>query len=181
MSITRNLANKLTAVRIGIIPFIMYLALSELELLALSLFIVAIITDLLDGYVARSREQISAFGKFADPIVDKILITAVFVIFVQKGSLTAVPVVIILGREFLVTGLRLLALSEDKVIAASSLGKAKMISHSALIINIFLNEHWKLHWTEVLKPRLVELSVVLAIISAAHYFYKNRKVFKGGF
>ena len=97
----------------------MYLSLARMPLLAMGLFLFASLTDMVDGLIARKTRQVSKVGKFADPVADKLLVSAIFVTFIQLGEITAVPVVIILSREFLITGLRLLAMAKGTVISAS--------------------------------------------------------------
>lgn len=124
-----NLANKVTMVRFLLVPvFILIVTLFHgwfADLLAGLVFIVAACTDFIDGHIARSRNLISTFGKFMDPLVDKILVTAALVALVALGRVPAWVVILILAREFAITGLRTVAVSSGVVIAASKLGKWK--------------------------------------------------------
>ncbi len=124
-----NLANKVTMARFLLVPvFILIVTLFHgwfADLLAGLVFIVAACTDFIDGHIARSRNLISTFGKFMDPLVDKILVTAAMVALVAMGRVPAWVVILILAREFAITGLRTVAVSSGVVIAASKLGKLK--------------------------------------------------------
>ena len=181
MTLRKNLANKITALRILAVPVIMFLVLSGMELAALIFFLMASVSDMVDGYIARNQGEESPFGKFADPIADKLLVSAVFVSFVQLNLLNAVPVVVIVGREFLVTGLRLLAVMRNDVISASWWGKIKMISHITLIVTILIAKGWGWELAIWLKPWLVYTAVGLTLVSGADYLRKNRKLFRGVF
>lgn len=176
-----NLANRLTGIRIVSIPLIMYFLLSGLEIAALAVFVLATITDVVDGYVARRQDKVSSFGKFADPIADKLLVSAVFVTFIQLGELTATPVTIILAREFLVTGFRLIGMSQKEIISASLWGKMKTISQITLIIIIIVIRGWGFWLAELLKPWAVYVAVALTLISGINYFFNNRKLLEGSF
>lgn len=181
MNLTKNLANKMTLFRILSIPLLMYLLLAGMEVAALVLFVIASITDFVDGYVARRQNSVSTFGKFADPIADKLLVSAVFVTFIQLGELSAIPVVIILAREFIVTGLRLVAMAKEKVVAASWMGKTKTISHIVLIISIMVTRNWNWELSRTLKPTLVYVAVGLTLISGLDYLYRNKNILREEF
>lgn len=144
-----NLPNRLTIVRICIVPlFLVVLLAQDLipfhYLWALILFLIAAYTDRLDGRIARKTNQVTNFGKFMDPLADKILVLSALVCFVQFGFADAWVVVIILAREFMVTGIRLLAAEDGRVIAANRWGKAKTVSQivaiSAVLVFQFLLE-----------------------------------------
>lgn len=173
-----NLPNALTVFRIFSVPFVMFLLLSGFNLAALALFLFSSITDLADGYLARKYDKTSPFGKFADPIADKLLVSAVFITFIQLGELTAVPVVVIISREFLVTGLRLLGATRKKVISASWFGKSKTVSHIVLIVAITINLEFQLTWLEGFVPWLIYLAMATALASGADYLVSNRKLIK---
>ena len=173
-----NLPNSLTVFRILSVPFVMFLLLSGYNLAALGLFLFASLTDLADGYIARKYDRTSPFGKFADPIADKLLVSAVFITLVQLGKLTAVPVVIIISREFLVTGIRLLGATEDRVISASWFGKTKTVSHIVLIVAITVNLEFRLVWLELSIPWLIYLAIATALVSGVDYVYSNRELIK---
>jgi CDP-diacylglycerol--glycerol-3-phosphate 3-phosphatidyltransferase len=146
---------------------------------ALVLFILAAISDVVDGYIARSTDRVTEFGQFADPIADKLLITAALLPFVQAGKLSSVWVMIILAREFLVTGLRILAVAQGHVIQASVLGKLKTLSHIALVVVLIGQDLGD--WgpvAELIKQMFIGLAVLLAIASALDYFYKSRHLLR---
>jgi len=123
-------ANVITLVRIALVPVFMAVYLLEIpyfEIISLAIFIIASATDKLDGYIARKYNQISNFGKFIDPLADKLLITAALVMLVDAGVISSWAVILILAREFIVTALRTVAMSAGRVIAANNWGKAKMV------------------------------------------------------
>ena len=134
-------ANKITLARIAMIPFFVVFALMEgfqWQAAALALFCIASATDFLDGYIARKYDQVTDFGKFVDPLADKLLVTAALVIFVGQGLLASWMVFIILAREFIITSLRNVAAAKGQVMAASWSGKVKTCVQIVGIILIFL-------------------------------------------
>lgn len=136
-----NLPNKLTVARIVMVPFFVAALLIDFplhSLVALIIFAAASITDLLDGKIARRQGLITDFGKFADPLADKILVTSALLCFVQLGLCDCVAVIIILFREFTVTSIRLIAASKGKVIAANIWGKVKTVTQMTAIICILV-------------------------------------------
>ena len=137
-----NTPNKLTIFRILMVPFLvfflMFRGIAHNALISLILFSIASITDLLDGYLARKHEIITNFGKFLDPLADKMLVTSVLICFVELGLASAVAVVIIIAREFMVTSLRLVASDKGVVIPANIWGKLKTNTQIAAIIVILL-------------------------------------------
>ncbi len=159
----------------------MYLLLMEkpiATILAIVLFVLAAASDAVDGYLARSMKQTTVFGKFADPIADKLLIAGALIAFVQLGELSAAVTMIIISREFLVTGLRIMAIAEGKVIAASPLGKLKTMSHIGLVLIILSGRYFSLGPAlSTTKAVFVYLAIALAIISGGEYFYRSRQLF----
>ncbi|MDR3766014.1 MAG: CDP-diacylglycerol--glycerol-3-phosphate 3-phosphatidyltransferase [Butyricicoccus sp.] len=134
-------ANKITLVRICMIPFFIWFALqndSTSLIVALVLFCLASFTDFLDGYVARKYNQVTDFGKFVDPLADKLLVTAALLIFIEKGIFPAWMVFIVLAREFIITSLRNVAAAKGRVLAATWTGKVKTCVQIAGIIIDFL-------------------------------------------
>ena len=136
-----NLPNKLTLIRVMIVPVLVVVLLTKLsDWLALAIFLAAALTDFADGYLARSRKQITILGKLMDPIADKLLIAGALISLVELGRVHAWIVVVIVGREFAVNGLRAVAASQNIVIPAGQLGKIKMVAQivtvSLLIFNI---------------------------------------------
>jgi CDP-diacylglycerol--glycerol-3-phosphate 3-phosphatidyltransferase len=151
-----NLPNALTILRIFFVPFLVAVLVEQdlriewhgivliaNEFLALSIFLVAAATDLLDGYLARRRGQITTVGTLLDPIADKLLISAALVSLVQIHRVPAWMVVLIIGREFAVTGLRSIAAAEGYTIHASDLGKTKMITQVIAISMVLVSIHWE--------------------------------------
>lgn len=177
-----TIPNQITLARILATPLFMYFLFAEgtlYKILALAIFALAAISDAVDGYLARLLRQETAFGVFADPIADKILLAAALVAFVELGELTAAPVVAILAREFLVTGLRVLAIAEGVTIRASTLGKLKTLSHIGLVLFILATRYFGLGpMGQVLKDAFLYLAVALAFISGAEYFWRGRKLFR---
>lgn len=173
-----NLANRLTMIRIILVPIFMVFLLTRIpggRFWAAIIFIIAAITDGLDGYIARSRQQITKLGKLIDPLADKLLISAALVSLVELGLVPAWVAVLIISREFAVTGLRTVAASEGVVIAASKLGKAKTVSQVVAIIILLLQE---IPWPFL--PLLAKVglivAVVLTMVSGIDYFTKGVKV-----
>ena len=186
-----NLANKLTLLRIFLVPvFLIFFLVEGIDygtIVATIVFIVASITDQLDGHIARSRNQITTFGKFMDPLADKLLVTAVFVCLVQIGMIPAWAVIIILSREFAVSGLRSIAASNGLVIAASWWGKIKTVTQMLAILLFLLtvnimtigNTNLLVNFFPgflIASNIVFYICVVITIISGIDYFIKNRKV-----
>lgn len=167
-----NLANKLTILRMLLIP--VFLVLIEVKIpfgvyLATLIFILASITDKLDGYIARSRNQVTNLGKFLDPLADKLLIVTALVSLVEMGKLPAWMVMIIIAREFAITGLRAIAASQGIIIAASRWGKLKTTLQIVAIIAALISIPYY--------GILIWVAVFITIISGVDYIYKNRAVF----
>lgn len=173
-----NIANKLTLLRIIMIPIFMFLLLEGWSFWAFVVFAIASLTDFLDGYLARKYNLITNFGKFMDPLADKLLVTSALVCFVQLGMVNAWVVVIILSREFIVSIFRAIAAAEGIVIAASWWGKAKTISQMFMVIVLLLgNFPFRLIGLPV-DQILVVVATVLTIISGYDYIVKNKQVLK---
>ena len=167
-----NLANKLTMMRIILVPiFLIFIALNwEYGVyVATAVFIIAAITDKLDGYIARSRNEITTFGKFMDPLADKLLTVSALVSLVELKRLPTWVVMIIIAREFAVTGLRSLAATEGIVIAASWWGKLKTATQIVAIVAVLIN----LPYYNI----LMWIAEIVTVISGVDYFYKNKDVF----
>ena len=181
MNIFRTIPNQITLSRIAFVPLLMFLILFEsnvTRILAMILFFLAAVSDAVDGYIARSLNQTSLFGKFADPIADKLLIAGALIALLQLGELSAWAVMVIVAREFLVTGLRILAVSEGHAIGASFLGKAKTISHVALVLAILVDRSFVLgHGADAAKTTCLGLALALSVVSGADYFYRSRRLF----
>lgn len=176
-----TIPNQITVARIASVPLFMFLVLwgrSVGTVLAMVVFSLAAISDAVDGYLARSFKQTTLFGKFADPVADKLLIMGALIAFVQLGELTAAPVMVIIAREFLVTGLRILAIAQGEVIGASLSGKLKTISHVGLVLVILADRTFG--WGtagETAKTAFLYLAVTLSLVSAGEYFYRSRRLF----
>ena len=173
-----NLPNKLTILRIIMIPFFVFFLLSGVggsasKWIALVIFAAASITDTLDGYIARRDNLITDFGKFMDPLADKLLVCSALICFVELDKLPAWMVIIIIAREFIISGFRLIAAENGVVIAANYWGKFKTVSQMIMIILLILNLGGI--WS-VIEEIFVWLSVALTVISLLTYILQNRKV-----
>ena len=176
-----NLPNKITLLRIIMIPFFTAALLIEFpyhQPIAAVLFIVAALSDSLDGYLARSRNLVTDFGKFMDPLADKLLVCSALICFVQLGSVPAWIVIIIIAREFAITGLRTLAAADGIVIAASKWGKAKTMTQMIAIV-IILFGNWPFYLINIPAGTImIYIATIMTIISGVDYFILNRKVFR---
>lgn len=182
-----NLPNYITLTRIASIPIFIWILVStrfsshngEKEILASLVFILASVTDGLDGYLARRRQQITTMGMLLDPLADKLLIAAAFITLVQfhPQIVPAWIAVVIIGREFLVSGLRSIAASEGFTIEASDLGKFKMLGQIVSVVAVILAHRWQ-HWpvgnwlfpVEGIARVSIWFMVTLSLVSAADYF-----------
>lgn len=174
-----NLANKLTLLRVILVPvFLIFISINSPAntLISIVIFVVAALTDKLDGYIARSRNEITNFGKFMDPLADKLLVTSALVALVQYGVIPAWMVMIIIAREFAVTGLRAVAASEGVVIAASWWGKIKTVIQIIAIILCLISLIYTASYMKYVTCISVSLAVLITLISGIDYFVKNRKV-----
>ena len=136
-----NLPNKLSMLRICMIPFFVLFALMNAQwaqYVALAIFIIASLTDMLDGKIARKRGLVTNFGKFIDPIADKLLVMSALVVLVQQGRMPGWICILMLAREFAISGFRLVAADSGKVIAAGWLGKVKTVLQMSAVIGLFL-------------------------------------------
>ena len=177
-----NLANKLTMIRIFLVPiFLLFIAVKGIPYgreLATGIFIIASLTDKLDGYIARSRNQITNFGKFMDPLADKLLVTAALVSLVELQIVHGWVAMIIIAREFAVTGLRTIAASEGKVIAASKWGKLKTVIQIIAIITALINLSYTNTTLNMATNILMAIAVIVTIISGVDYFVKNKETIR---
>lgn len=184
-----NLPNKLTLIRISITPlFIFFLSVHfpGNYTIALILFIGASITDYLDGFVARSQKMTTTLGKLLDPVADKILVSSAFICFIgiDKISVPAWVVIIIISRELAITGLRLLAAGEGEILSAGRWGKQKTLSQILTIIVILcymvLSKYPSLHIEKYhpLLMVLVGITTALTLFSGGFYFLRNRRIIK---
>ncbi len=174
-------ANIITLVRIALVPLFMIVYLLEIpyhETIAFVLFLLASATDKLDGYIARKYNQITDFGKFIDPLADKILITAALVMLSESAVVPSWVVVLIVSREFVVTGLRTVAMSSGRVIAASSWGKAKMVVQ-VITVAFLLTPLRTLYLGPIaISALLIGVMTIVTIWSGADYLILNRDLFR---
>lgn len=174
-----NLPNKITLIRVLFIPIFMLVLLSPYSnsnYVAAIIFLIASLTDGLDGHIARSTNQITTFGKFADPLADKLLVSAALISLVQLGKIPAWIVVIIIAREFTITGFRTIAASQGLTIAASSLGKVKTVTQLLAIIFLLLN-NFPFNLVDFpFDMIMLYTSLVFTVASGIDYIYKNRYV-----
>lgn len=176
-----NLANKLTILRIFLVPIFLVFIAVKIKYgmyIATFVFILAALTDKLDGYIARSRNQVTNFGKFMDPLADKLLVTSALVALVEFQVIHTWVAMIIIAREFAVSGLRTLAASEGIVIAASWWGKIKTVTQIIAIICALIDLSFKhsVYLFKVLTYVTIALAVVTTIVSGIDYFVKNKNV-----
>lgn len=171
-----NTANKLTMLRVIMIPVFMaalYVEFPFHMIVALTVFILASVTDFIDGYIARNFNQITDFGKFMDPLADKLLVTSAMLWFVEVGQMSAWVLLIVIAREFAVSGLRMVAAPKGVVIAAGWSGKIKTASTMVCICLMLLPI------PEILNTICVVVILVTTVWSGIEYFVKNKSVFSG--
>lgn len=175
-----NLPNKLTILRVILIPFFVFFMLVPVtaysNYIAVAIFIVASLTDLADGKIARKYNLVTNFGKFMDPLADKLLVCAALICLVETGQLPAWMVIVIISREFIISGFRLVASDNGVVIAASYWGKFKTTFQMLMIIVLVLNFPGEAF--HVLAVILTWVALALTIISLCDYVIKNKDVLK---
>ncbi len=174
-----NLPNKLTLLRVILVPvFIVFLYIGQnnslFKILALVVFCAASLTDALDGHIARSRNLITNFGKFMDPLADKLLVCSALICFVEIGSIPAWIVIIIIAREFIISGFRLIASDKGVVIAANKWGKAKTVSQMITIILLILD----IPQIQIVTNIMIIIMTILTVVSLVEYIVKNISVLK---
>jgi CDP-diacylglycerol--glycerol-3-phosphate 3-phosphatidyltransferase len=186
-----NLPNKITVSRILLIPIFMLFMLVDFNFGTVNLlntdiqtshviggliFIIASITDWLDGYIARKYNLITNMGKFLDPLADKLLVSAAFIILVELGSAPSWIIIVIISREFAVTGLRLILAGSGEVVAANQLGKIKTVTQIVAIISLLFNN---IYFESIGVPFgtiMLYIALFFTVWSGVDYFYKNRRV-----
>lgn len=176
-----NLPNKLTTFRVILIPFFVFFMLAPNKTginnyIAVAIFIVASLTDLLDGKIARKYNLVTNFGKFMDPLADKLLVCSAMICLIQTGQLAAWIVVIIIAREFIISGFRLIASDNGVVIAASYWGKFKTTFQMLMVIVLILNV--QMPFFQILGKILTYAALILTVVSLIDYIVKNKDVLK---
>lgn len=188
-----NLPNRLTLMRVLLIPLIIIAAevnyfnntilfsdVTLANIIVLVIFCIASFTDFLDGYIARKRNLVTDFGKFMDPLADKLLVFSAFIILIELDRIPGWIVMVIIAREFMVTGIRLLASNNNVVIAASKLGKLKTVSQMLAIIILLLNAYpftlISPQFGNIISQVVAYIALALTVISGIEYFVKNKNV-----
>ena len=174
-----NLPNKLTIARVIMIPLFLiclYLNIGCGKYIAVGIFILASLTDLLDGKIARKYNLVTNFGKFMDPLADKLLVCSAMICLIQTGQLAAWIVVIIIAREFIISGFRLIASDNGVVIAASYWGKFKTTFQMLMVIVLILNI--QMPFFQILGVILTYVALILTVVSLIDYIVKNKDVLK---
>ena len=182
-----NLPNKLTVLRVLLIPiFVIFMifnfGIPHQNWIALTIFVIASLTDLLDGKIARKRNLVTNFGKFMDPLADKMLVCSALVCLIptidRPGLPGVIPVLIILWREFIISGFRLVAAKDGIVLAAGMSGKIKTVCQIVMVVILIL--HWDFTWFFVLEWIAIVVAVFMPIYSLTEYLVKNKNVFSDG-
>ena len=176
-----NLPNKLTILRVILIPFFVFFLISPFfdgygNYIALAIFIIASLTDMADGKIARKYNLVTNFGKFMDPLADKLLVCSAMICLIQTGQLAAWIVVIIIAREFIISGFRLIASDNGVVIAASYWGKFKTTFQMLMVIVLILNV--QMPFFQILGKILTYAALILTVVSLIDYIVKNKDVLK---
>ena len=174
-----NLPNKLTLARVILVPFLVVFLLTGFggeanRYICIAIFVAASLTDWFDGYLARKNHQITNFGKFMDPLADKLLVCSALICMIELDRLPAWIVLIIIAREFIISGFRLIAAENGIVIAANMWGKYKTATQMFMIIFLILDSH--IPALQVITQILVWVSLALTIISLVTYIVQNKKV-----
>lgn len=184
-----NLPNKLTIFRvILIVPFVVILLGGEAgwfgnnvlipDVIALAVFVVASLTDLVDGKIARRYNLVTNFGKFMDPLADKLLVSAALIALVDMGRIPAWVVILIISREFIISGFRLIASNNHVVIAASYWGKFKTTFQMIMVCLMIVNLGAMFPWMQIVTDIVMWIALALTVISLIDYLVKNRNVMK---
>ncbi len=178
---TMNLPNKLTIIRVIMIPFFVFFMLTPMfpgisNYIAVAIFCIASFTDFLDGYLARRDGLVTNFGKFMDPLADKLLVCAALICLVEKGILASWIVIIIISREFIISGFRLIASDNGIVIAASYWGKFKTVFQMAMVILLIINFPNPIY--QLVATVVTYIALILTIVSLVDYVVKNKDVLK---
>ncbi|MBD5484543.1 MAG: CDP-diacylglycerol--glycerol-3-phosphate 3-phosphatidyltransferase [Lachnospiraceae bacterium] len=173
-----NLPNKLTMFRVILIPFFVVFLLVDITIydkwIALAIFIVASLTDLLDGKIARKYNLVTNFGKFMDPLADKLLVCSALICLVSLGKIAAWMVIVIIAREFIISGFRLIASDNGVVIAASYWGKFKTTFQMVMICLMIAD----IEQISLVTDIVMWAAVILTVVSLVDYLVKNKDVMK---
>ncbi|WP_026509388.1 MULTISPECIES: CDP-diacylglycerol--glycerol-3-phosphate 3-phosphatidyltransferase [unclassified Butyrivibrio] len=175
-----NLPNKLTVFRVILIPFFVVFLLANIfgeadKWIAVGIFIVASLTDLADGKIARKYNLVTDFGKFMDPLADKLLVCSAMICLIELGRIPSWIVVIIIAREFIISGFRLIAVENGRVIAASYWGKFKTTFQMIMVILMIVN----IPQLQLVTNIIMYIALALTIISLCDYIIKNKDVMSG--
>ena len=174
-----NLPNKLTMGRIFAIPVFIVVFLMDYRIAAAIIFILAAVTDMLDGHIARKHNLVTNFGKLMDPLADKLLVMSALICMVEAGDVAGWMVVVILGREFIITGMRQVAAAQGIVIAAGTTGKIKTITQM-IAIPLLILENWPFTALGIPVPFdqiFLWIALIMTIVSGAEYIMKNKQLF----
>ena len=177
-----NLPNKLTVLRVIMVPFFVFFMLTDVggaanKWIALALFVIASLTDMLDGKIARKYNLVTNFGKFMDPLADKLLVCSAMICLIPTGKLNTAIVIIIIAREFIISGFRLVASDSGIVIAASYWGKFKTTFQMLMIIVLFLDLGGIF---DLIGQILTWAALILTVVSLVDYLVKNKSVILEG-
>ena len=184
--VSMNLPNKLTILRVLMIPFFVLFMLAPFaqnragSIIAFILFVAASLTDTLDGMIARKYNLVTNFGKFMDPLADKLLVCSALICFVALKRIPTWIVIVIIAREFIISGFRLIAAEQGVVIAASYWGKFKTVSQMVMTALLILHLGDGIHAFRILEIVFIGLASVLTIVSLADYLWKNRDLLLSG-
>ena len=178
-----NLPNKLTILRVILIPFFVFFLISPFfdgygNYIALAIFIIASLTDMADGKIARKYNLVTNFGKFMDPLADKLLVCSAMICLVDLKLIPVWVVLIIIAREFIISGFRLVASDNGIVIAARYWGKFNTTFQMLMVIVIIFNINLQLGWLNILGTILIYVALVLTVVSLIDYIAKNKDVLK---
>lgn len=176
-----NLPNKLTILRVILVPIFVVFLMCNItgydKWIALAIFIIASLTDMLDGKIARKHNLVTNFGKFMDPLADKLLVCSAFICFIELQKIPTWMVLIVIAREFIISGFRLVAADSGVVIAASMWGKYKTAISMVMIGFVIADINYPVFM--IITQVLIWAALVLTVVSLVDYIVKNRNVFKG--
>ncbi|MBQ9764973.1 MAG: CDP-diacylglycerol--glycerol-3-phosphate 3-phosphatidyltransferase [Lachnospiraceae bacterium] len=176
-----NLPNKLTILRVCMIPFFVFFLMTDYcgaasKYIATAIFVIASFTDMLDGKIARKYNLVTNFGKFMDPLADKLLVCSALICFIELGKVSSIIVLVIIAREFIISGFRLVAADKGVVIAAGYWGKLKTVVQMVMIVVVLVDIPFAAF--EIVEQVLIWASLVLTVVSLIDYLVKNKAVLK---